>query len=446
MKNIFKIKLLLIFSLVFTLNCTDNGDDLTDKKEAISNVTAVAGIESVTLRWDLPSEKVKAYIISYNPGGVYLTQNDGTKNESVINGLTGGVEYTFTISWLDSGLKASKTISVSATPEIRQPGTFEGDLIFRNQADLDNFKLPNESALENVYGNLIIETDGSNNIFDLSVLKNLKLIRGNLRIIGNPILANLDNLSKLTKVEGREITIQNNRNLYSLCGISNVTGTNTITISGNDFNPTFAQIAAGNCKTTDVVYSGTLTRFNTQAEVDALPDGITHFPGELVIGLTAATNDIKDLSKFSKVRSVAGRVLIQFTPNITHLLGFRSLSTIGTNTAADELVIRSMQNLTTLDGLQALNYVARRVGIRQNPSLTTLEGINNLRKIGENNIAIGACGNAAQGNALLTDYCALKGLIRIIGIPALVLGGSCIDSYSTFNPSFQDILDGNCKK
>lgn len=442
MKKIATIKILVLLCLISTISCNDDNGDTLNKKEALVNVTAIAGIESVTLKWDLPSEAVKAYIISYNPGEVYLSEDDGSLQELKINGLPGGVEHTFTISWLDANLQASQTATISATPEIRPPGTFSGDLVFGNQSELDTFELEGEASLENIDGDLIIESDGSDNIFDLTVLADLKLIKGKLIIRDNPILADLDKLSSLTVVEEAEIIIQNNRNLYSLCGIANVTGTNAVTISENDFNPTFAQIVAGNCKTPDVSYTG-FPRFNTQAEVDALPDGITNFPGELVIGLSAATNNITDLSKFSRVRVIGGRLLIQFTPNITDLSQFRSLSSVGTNEAADELVIRSNQNLVSLNGLQALNYVARRVGIRQNPSLATLNGLNNLRTIGEKTITIGTCGNASQGNPSLTNFCALEGIINSIGISNLS-GASCIDTYSTFNPSFQDIINGNC--
>ena len=151
------------------------------------------------------------------------------------------------------------------------------------------------------------------------------------------------------------------------------------------------------------------------------------------------------MSKFSKLRRIEGRLIIQRSPLLTDLTGFRSLEFIGA-TPSDELVIRQMDGLLTLDGLQALIQVGRRIGIRENPILQTLEGINNIRSIGENKINIGNCGDAGRGNPLLTDYCALQGIIKAIGIPALELGGSCIDSYSTFNPSFQDVLDGNCSQ
>lgn len=442
MKRLFKIKWLLLLSLILSLGCSDD-EDVQIRNSAVTNLSAESGIESVTLSWDLPSGSINSFIISYAPNGDSLIIQDETLNQITINGLEGSTEYTFSVWWLDGDFNPSEIASINSIPEIRPPGTFVGDLVFGNQSELDNFELDGQAALVNIEGNLIIQSDGSDNIFDLTVLQNLTLITGNLQIIGNPILSNLSHLSSLTTVEGGEITIQDNRNLVNFCGLGGLTGSITESISNNGFNPSLANILAGNCKTQDLVYEG-FPRFNTQAEVDALPDGITHFPGELVIGLDASTNDITDLSKFSRLRRIEGRLIIQRTPQITDLTGFTALEFVG-NTPSDELVIRQMDGLLSLDGLQALIQVGRRVGIRENPNLRSLEGLNNLRQIGENNIAIGVCGGtAASGNPLITDYCALETLIETIGIPALELGGSCINSFSTFNPSFQDILNGNC--
>lgn len=444
MKNILKIKLLLILSLTFLMGCNGDDEEIKVRNNPVENFTAESNIEAVTLRWDLPSSDVNSFIISYRPDEDNLIINDGTINQITIDELEGGVEYTFSIWWLDSNLDPSEIVFVSVTPEIRPPGTFTGDLVFGNQSELDNFQLPGDpdAALQNVDGNLIITSDGSDNIFDLSILEDLILVTGSLTINDNPILSNLDDLGALTTVEGGNITIQNNRNLVNLCGLGNLTSTVNGSISNNGFNPTIEEVLAGNCKTDDLIYEG-FPRFNTQAEVDALPEGITHFPGELVIGLDASINDITDLSKFSKLRRVEGRVIIQRSPLLTDLTGFIALEFIG-STDSDELVVRQMDGLLTLDGLQALTHVGRRIGIRENPVLTTLDGLNNIRFIGENKITIGACGNSAQGNPLLTDYCALQEVVERFGVEQLEMSGSCIDSYSSFNPSFQDILDGNC--
>jgi hypothetical protein len=443
MTRIIKPKILVLISMVFIMGCSDELP-LVEKNSGVTNFAVEVGVESVSLTWDLPSEIVTAYIVYYTPGEVYLTLEDGEQNQLTIDDIEGGIEYTFNISWLDAYYEASEIVSVSSTPEVRPPGIFMGDLLFKNQQELNGFELSDEAALETIDGNLIIESDGSDNIYDLSVLRDLKVITGNLEIRDNPILSNLSDLSSLTNVDGGNLTIQNNRNLVSFCGLGGLFENIKADISGNGFNPALDEILAGNCKTEDLVYDG-YPRFNSQTEVDALPDGITHFPGELVIGLDAATNDITDLSKFSKLRHIGGRLIIQRSPLLTDLSGFVSLEFVG-ETDSDELVVRQMEDLITLNGLQALIHVGKRIGIRENPNLQTLEGLNNVREIGENKITIGTCGDPAQGNPLLTDYCALLGLIQEIGVEQLEQSGSCIDSYSNFNPSFQDILEGNCSQ
>jgi hypothetical protein len=444
MKNIFKIKLLLMLCVVFNIACSDDDEQALIKNSPIENFTAESNIESVTLSWDVPAGNVNSFIISYNPDGESIILEDVTSNEITIDGLDGGTEYTFSIWWIDGSLDPSEIVFLTATPEIRPPGTFNGDLVFGNQSELDNFELPDEAELQNIVGNLIIASDGTDDIFDLSSLDDLILVTGAITINNNPILSNLDDFSALTTIEVGSITIQNNRNLVNFCGLSNLASTISAVISTNGFNVTLDEILTGNCQMADLVYDNPNNdRFNTQAEIDALPDNITSVAGELIIGLDASTNDITDLSKFSKLRRIEGRLIIQRSPLLTDFAGLTALEFIG-STDSDELVIRQMDGLLTLDGLQALSHVGRRIGIRENPVLATLEGLSNIRFIGENKLTIGDCGNANGGNPLLTDYCALQGVVERFSVGQLEMSGSCIDSFSSFNPSFQDILDGNC--
>lgn len=193
-----------------------------------------------------------------------------------------------------------------------------------------------------------------------------------------------------------------------------------------------------------ITFTGNIT-VKTQAEVDALAENYTHITGRLDI--LGDGGDISDLSKFSDLQDIGRRLLIQDCPLITDLTDFSSLKAVGSLDANEELVIRRMNGLTTLNGLQALTSVGRRVGIRQNAVLTTLEGLNNLVSIGENKINIGdaACGgDAAMSNPLLTDFCALQSLVSGVGVATLEAGGSCIDNATAFNPSFTDISNGNC--
>lgn len=317
------------------------------------------------------------------------------------------------------------------------------DLLIVNQAQLDALTPPTT-----ISGNLSIISDGTSDIYDLSNLSSLTTITGSLSINNNPILSNLSGLSALTTISGGSITIQNNPNLYSFCGLSNVTGAITATISGNSFNPTFTDVSGPNCAAPDVVYSDTANDiFNTQAEIDALPDNITHFNTELVIGLNAATNNITDLSKFSKLRNISGRLLIQRCPLLTNLTGLKAVEIVGSG-SSQELAIREMASLTSLDGLQALRTVSKRIGVWQNPALTSLNGLNNLKLINNNSsselIRIGTAA-AGGGNPMLTDFCALQGIVNLIGASVLDADPlSYINNGTTFNPTFQNIADGVC--
>lgn len=318
--------------------------------------------------------------------------------------------------------------------------SFCQDVLIKNQKQLDGLAPP-----ISVTGNLSIISDGSGDIYDLSKLRSLTTITGTLIIKNNPILSNLDSLSSLTTISGGKIIIENNANLYSFCGLRNVSGPISDTIRSNSYNPTYADIVGAKCKAPDFIYNDTAKdRFNTQAEIDALPDGITHITDELVIGLTAATNDITNLSKFSKLRDIGGRLLIQFSPQLKDLTGLKAVEVIGSAApSSQELVIREMGALENLNGLQALRKVGRRIGIRSNPKLLSLYGLDNLQSISQNMITIG--GTVGQGNPLLEDFCALRGIIGKIGTQVLEADPlSYINNETSFNPSFTDISKGKC--
>lgn len=295
----------------------------------------------------------------------------------------------------------------------------------------------------------------------LTTLNGLQALTSVGRRIGirqNPVLTTLEGLNNVVSIGENKITIGDdtcsgnaalgNPNLTDFCalqglvtavGVAALEAGGSCIDNGTTFNPSFTDISNGICTS---VFTGDIT-VATQAEVDALQDGITHITGRLNI----LAGDISDLSKFSNLKNIGRRLLIQDCPEITDLTGFSSLEAVGSLDSNEELVVRRMNGLTTLNGLQALTSVGRRVGIRQNPVLTTLEGLNNLVSLGENKITIGddtCSGNASLGNPNLTDFCALQGLVATVGVDDLEAGGSCIDNSTAFNPSFTDISNGTC--
>lgn len=188
---------------------------------------------------------------------------------------------------------------------------------------------------------------------------------------------------------------------------------------------------------TSTVYEGDIT-VNSQVDVNSLPENITEITGKLDILGT----DIDDLSKFSSLTAIGGRLLIQDSESLTDLSGLKSLQSIGASNNG-ELVVRRMDALVNLNGLQALTHVERRVSIYENPVLTSLDGLNNLAQISDNSVAT-ADGYLIRvyDNASLADFCGLNGIVSAIGSSDLDNSANDYISGNESNPSFQDIGDG----
>ncbi|GEM_PF-4555533 len=389
---------------------------------------------------------------------------------------------------------------------------FQGDMVLESQADLDaitaeytkitgRLKIGNDangditdlSKLSKVRTVDFLEVDGNGILEDLSGLESLdSIITGNLTVRDNPQIRSLNGLQGLSYMRN-DIAILNNALLTTLdgldnlltvdevfigkegwngpagaerpnprltdyCALTNVVTANITALNGNrsvitanPYNPTFDEILAGTCAgdpVSDLVLTGGL-RVNTQAEVDALPE-YTEITGELVIGLDAATNDITDLSKFSKLTKIGGRLLIQRTPGITDLKGFSALTSVGAIEGINvgELVIRENASLVSLEGLENLTFIADDFGVLDNPELITLKGVENLADV-RNRIFIGyqgwqGLGGTVKPNPKLTDYCAIRQVITSIGVSVLEGRECTINNGDFFSPDFQDVLEGRC--
>lgn len=299
----------------------------------------------------------------------------------------------------------------------------------------------------------------------LNGLQSLTSVGRRVGIRQNPALTTLEGLNNLVSIGENKITIGDddcddtdgedlgNDGLTDYCaleslinniGISALEAGGSCITNNEAFNPSLQDIADGNCTS---VYSGDLT-VTTQAEIDALPINYTHITGKLDI--LGGDGDISDLSKFSNLKDIGGRLLIQDCPLLTNLTGLDALEIIG-SASIQELAIRRMDGLVSLDGLQSLKEVSRRIGVWENPVLQTLEGLNNLEIIRDNMVSesdglirIGTTSESGA-NPSLTDFCALTGIINIIGATALDDDPlSYINNYTTFNPTFTEISNGNC--
>jgi hypothetical protein len=226
-----------------------------------------------------------------------------------------------------------------------------------------------------------------------------------------------------------------------------------------------------------------LVRLKTQAEVnDFGAKCYSKIDGGLVIGPSyGEDDDITDLSPLSSITEIYsitpnisyGRLHVIFTNNLTNLQGLESLSKVtGLLFTGNKALI----DFTGLEGITELTNFGdpeeQCLYIYENNSLESLDGLNNLTKIGTPNesvigIVIYANDNLQnldgfsnlenvngfiqigtnpaviappQGNNSLTDFCGLQnlftnGVFEGVGI-----------NFNAYNPTVQDIINGNCSQ
>jgi hypothetical protein len=209
----------------------------------------------------------------------------------------------------------------------------------------------------------------------------------------------------------------------------------------------------------------------TQAEVDAFGAfGYGTINGDLSIGQLYTTSDITDLSPLIQLQEVTGSLSITYLESLTSLNGLSNV-----HTASEGFAVQSMALLTDLTGMSSLQNTSsfaihmsnsivslngignittlERWNMDSNPQLQDITALSNLTTINDQLFFVGnnsltnlnglenltTC-NTLQiwDSDLLDDFCAIEDLIN----------NGTYGGYSVFgnlyNPTEQDIIDGNC--
>lgn len=148
-----------------------------------------------------------------------------------------------------SSLETAQSIFINNCPKLSTLDAFRNLQLLNgtlNLSFLDLNNLANFNSLEEVGGLWIgSRLNGLQNFNDLS---NLKTINGAMKIFNNDSLISLMGFDSLVNCSDIEVT--GNQNLTDFCAIKPLLDLNSdipYRISGNRFNPTISDIAAGNC-------------------------------------------------------------------------------------------------------------------------------------------------------------------------------------------------------
>ncbi len=271
---------------------------------------------------------------------------------------------------------------------------YSGDVLPINQDQIDEFGSIGYCAID---GYLRISDVGNfPPITDLSPLSSIENVEF-LFIDNNYWLENLDGLENLTSSLGVEI--RHNNRLVEIDGLKNLSAPNVkVVIKYND----------------------------ALENLDGLI-GLTGLGYNLIALLVEENRSLINIDGLQNVISTRGRIMIRGNDNLENIEGLKNLQTVN-----GELTIHTNQNLQSLQGLRSLRHIQKDLYIVFNDNLAILNGLENLERVENLDIIF---------NYALSDLCALTGLVASGGVS----GNYRVDG-NAYNPSQQDILDGNCSQ
>ncbi|MDN3725500.1 hypothetical protein QRD02_14010, partial [Aequorivita sp. SDUM287046] len=344
---------------------------------------------------------------------------------------------TGTIS-VANGLAVKNALVTISLNDLVEENIFNGNVILSTQAEVDEFGTHDYTGIT---GYLIIGYNlgpDYSNIEDISPLQALTFVGGeiiisynerlqnliglhnlveigtSLNVYENPVLSTLESLSSLTVIN-RNLGIIGNASLANLTGLHNITS-----VEGD---LTVQSLRVSNLEGLDsIIFAGSLNvSFNSSLQnIDAL-SALTEMSGYIVIQKNPLLNNLDALQN---INSNISQLRILENDLLTNLNGLRNIG------ASVYLEVSQNPALITLSGLESVTNINQQIVITDNDNLTNLNGLNNLIEVGQQ--------MRIWQNSNLSDFCALTDLC---------VSGN-LSSFSAennaYNPTKQDIIDGNC--
>jgi len=303
-------------------------------------------------------------------------------------------------------------------------GTYIGDVFLTTQQEVDDFGALCYSKIE---GDLSINLQAGFEITDLSALISLKHVTEMVHIVA-PKLETLHGLENLHTVNSISFVFMYDlislnalenlsnvghfglqySNLTSLEGLGSITSLNGLMLS---HNPNLSSISA----------LGNVSNSTWEGRID-----ITRCP--LLTSLEA----------LSFLTRIDGRIVFVENDGLTSLNGLHNI------TSLYFLLISGCNGLTSLEGLNSLESVINPLGtstesvrIDSNMLLQSVDGLDNLIQV--KGLYLGFNG---ASNPQLSNFCALQNLF----VNGSYLSNAIGISHNAYNPSIQDIIDGNCSQ
>ena len=345
--------------------------------------------------------------------------------------------------------------------------TIGGDLSISSQENLTNIN--GLSGLTEIPGFLTIGVDAGAGALDIPNLTNLDGLSGitsvgeDLQIAGTGVTT-LAGLEGITAIDGT-VKISFNANLSSVNGLQNLTSiTGDFVITQNSVLQNLSALSSlqqvgGNFEiSSNTVLSNTngLENITTVGEFlniyfnSNLTDlGAAFANLESVQGIAIDDGVIEELSQFTSLTTV-DFISISNNSNLASISGFNVLPEISSLNIFENIVLSDISGFNQLVEANALEIIQPETIVDE---AITITGFNVLSTIGNRIRVIGLANQnldflsslnqvvniTIAYNENLSDYCDLN---------SLIFGGGLSGNFSVFqnlyNPTLQDMLDGNC--
>ena len=477
-----KKSILLLSTLICLLSCTQN-DDITDEPPMQLEVPLIKTGSIIEIT---ETSAVSGGIITNDGGSQIISKgicwstaiNPTLKNDFTIEGVGMG-DYASTLNDLDENstyyVKAYATNNIGTSygneqmfKTLEKPSTiYTGDIVLSTQFEVDNFGLNNYSE---IVGNVVLGYRSGHlesKIDNLESLNSLTKITGNLYIYTNILLENLEGLNNITQIDGN-LEIFNNKSITNINGLNNlsrVSGDLYVALNSALLNIDGLSNLDYIGNHIDISGNSSLLNIDSLSNIKII-NGILLIDGNLTLKNIDGFSNLKfvggyveikynyalsNINGFSNLLSIDGDLSIRFNDEITNLEGLNALSSIGgsldlrnlpsllnidalknLSTIGDDVKIYTIHEISNIDGLSGVSSIGGSIRVRNNGSLKNLNGFSNMVSIGQNHDM------DIEENPNLEDLCGLQ-LILNNGF-----SNNFIVANNQYNPSQQDIMDGNC--
>ena len=336
----------------------------------LTNLIGLANLESVRDNLVISNNSSLTTLVGFSSlttVGTNATEALTIENNDNLLNVDGFLSLTFAHSLKIVGnAKLADLDGLSALTEV------DDFFIISNNPELASLQgLTNFTKVSSLGGNLTIDNNDKLTGVDLLGVTFL----AGLVIKENAAIVNLDGLSNLSGIFFGGLTIENNAALENLDGLSNTGTAGDLKIIGNpSLTNIDGLIKMQGISNIDARHNLEISNNNSLTNLDGLSNLVSVRDGDLVIRDNDALTNIDGLSKLALV----GQVLrIINNDALTNIDGLSSLEAIA------GLVIQDNNLLANLDGLSKLDVIIRDLSIQLNPALTDFCGLSNLFENGE---------------------------------------------------------------